>query len=121
MIGWGSFTHLIGIEPRIAFLRSLRKLCPRAPVLLSFFADFGDEGARVAAVRATLRRHLGRPRSPVEPSDRLLRGIGLSHYFTRASFAAEADRAGYDVSAYEEHDFSYAYAVLTPRFEAHSR
>jgi len=116
VVGWGSYTHVLGSKQRVQFLRSVRALCPRAPVLLSFFTDVGDdEGPRVNALRATLVKLLGTGSKAIESGDRLHRGIGGVHFFTEASFTDEVRRAGYDVLRYREHDFSYAHAVLSPR------
>jgi hypothetical protein len=115
IVGWNSYTHLRGVARRIEFLRSLRKLCPTGPVLLSFFVEMGSEPERLARLRAKLRRWLGTTDSTVETGDGLHRGQGAIHSFTEASFGLEATEAGYRVQHWREHDFGAAHAVLVPQ------
>jgi hypothetical protein len=115
IVGWGSYTHLLRAERRIQFLRSLRSICPRGPVLLSFFIDEGTgEAVLPSRLRVALRRLLRTTPLQVEAGDALHRGTGGVHYFTQATFAAEATRAGYQVLHCQEHDFAAAHAVLSP-------
>lgn len=114
VVGWGSYTHLLRAERRVEFLRALRSLCPRGPVLLSFFVAMADEDERPRRFRARLRRLLGTTEAMVEPGDGLHRGAGGIHYFTRPSFTNEAEQAGYRVQHWQEHDFAAAHAVLIP-------
>lgn len=115
VVGWGSYTHLLGTERRVAFLRSLRSLCPHGPVLLSFFLLMGSEAERPRKFRSRLRRVLGTTDDMVESGDGLHRGAGGIHYFTQASFTSEAERAGYRVEHWQDHDFAAAHAVLIPQ------
>jgi hypothetical protein len=115
LVGWGSFTHVLRAERRVAFLRSLRSLCPRGPVLLSFFVAHGtEEGERPGRLRSRLRKLLGTDDSMFEAGDGVHGGTGGIHYFTETSFVAEAERAGYTVRHYQEHEVSAAHAVLIP-------
>jgi hypothetical protein len=119
VVGWGSYTHLLRAARRVAFLRSLRSLCPRGPVLLSFFVASGaTEGERPERLRSNLRRLLGTDDSMIEAGDRVHGGTGGIHYFTETSFVAEAERAGYTVRHYQEHEVSAAHAVLIPNSTA---
>jgi hypothetical protein len=116
LVGWESYTHLLRAERRVAFLRSLRSLCPRGPVLLSFFvAHDTREAERPARVRSGLRRLLGTDESMFEAGDGVHGGTGGIHYFTETTFVAEAERAGYTVRHYQEHEVSAAHAVLIPQ------
>jgi len=114
VVGWGSYTHLRGAAHRVEFLRSVRRLCPRGPVLLSFFVEMGGEPERLARLRASLRRLLGTAGSMVETGDGVHRGQGAIHLFTEATFGLEAIAAGYRVQHWQEHDFGAAHAVLVP-------
>ena len=114
IVGWTSYTHIWGTERRVEFLRSLRMLCPHGPVLLSFFIDVGDEAERPRRLRSKLRRLLGTTDAMVEAGDGLHRGSGGIHYFTDATFATEAAKAGYRVQRWQEHDFGAAHAILIP-------
>jgi hypothetical protein len=114
IVGWGSYTHIMGAERRVEFLRSLRAVCPRGPVLLSFFVQTGNEAERPRRWRSTLRRLLGTTDAMVEAGDWLHRGAGGVHYFTETAFATEATRAGYRVRRWQEHDFAAAHAILIP-------
>ncbi|MEI9939906.1 MAG: hypothetical protein WDO69_22020 [Pseudomonadota bacterium] len=114
IIGWGSYTHLLGTERRIEFLRSLRTLCPHGPVLVSFFVEMAAEAERPRRFRSKLRRILGTSAAMVETGDGLHRGTGGVHYFTEASFATEVAKAGYHVREWQEHDFAAAHAILIP-------
>lgn len=115
IVGWGSYTHILKAERRVEFLRSLRAVCPLGPVLLSFFVGMGREDERPGRFRSKLRRLLGTTGAMVETGDGLHRGTGGIHYFTEASFANEADQAGYFVRHFREHDFAAAHAVLSPK------
>jgi hypothetical protein len=116
IVGWASYTHLLRAERRIQFLRSIRSICPRGPVLLSFFVDEGTtEDERPRRLRANVRRWLRTTPSQVEAGDALHRGTGGVHYFTQAAFSAEATLAGYQVLHFQEHDFAAAHAVLSPQ------
>jgi hypothetical protein len=114
VVGWGSYAHLRGASRRVEFLRSLRSLCPRGPVLLSFFAEGGGEPEQPARLRARLRQLLGTTDSMVEIGDGLNRGQGAIHRFTEAAFASEATAAGYRVQRWDEQDAAVAYAILVP-------
>jgi hypothetical protein len=114
IVGWGSYTHVMGTRRRIEFLRSLRALCPRGPVLVSFFAETGNEAERPRQFRSKLRRLLGTTDAMVEEGDGLHRGAGGIHHFTEASFAAEVAEAGYRVKHFQEHDLGAAHAILIP-------
>ncbi len=114
IVGWGSYTHLLGVERRVEFLRSLRVVCPRGPVLLSFFVGTDAEADRPARFRARLRRLLGTTDAMVEPGDALQRAVGGVHYFTEEAFRTEVARAGYRVQRWQEHDFAAGHAILLP-------
>jgi hypothetical protein len=119
IVGWGSYTHLLLAERRVRFLRSLRSLCPSGPLLLSFFVDYCvTEGERQQRLRLRLRQLLGSERAMIETGDGLHTSTGGVHLFTEATFAIEAERAGYRVRHYQEHAFSYGYAVLMPDSQA---
>ncbi len=104
----------MGSERRIRFLRALRALCPRGPVLLSFFAELAREAERPRRFRSRLRRLLGTSPKLVEPGDSLHRGAGGVHFFTEAAFTLEVKQAGYRVLRWQEHDFAAAHAILIP-------
>ncbi len=114
LIGWGSYTHILGAERRVEFLRALRALCPRGPVLVSFFVKVEDEAERPGRFRSRLRRLLGTTDATVETGDGLHRGAGAVHYFTETSFATEATTAGYRVQLWQEHGAAAGHAVLIP-------
>ena len=121
VVGWGSYTHLLGSARRVEFLRSLRKLCPRGPVLLSFFVGTDAEPERPQRFRQRLRRLLRTSDALREPGDGLHRGAGGIHYFTEASFVGEAKQAGYRVQRWQEHDFAAGHAILVPDSPKQSR
>jgi len=114
IVGWGSYTHILGAEHRVEFLRSLRAVCPRGPVLVSFFVGMGSEAERPQRFRSELRRILGTTGAMVEPGDGLHRGSGGIHYFTEPDFATEVAMAGYRVRHWQEHAFAAAHAILIP-------
>ena len=114
VIGWGSYTHILGGRTRVAFLRSLRALCPRGPVLVSFFVGIRSEPERPRQFRSRLRRILGTTSSMVEDGDGLHRASGGAHYFTESGFTSEVAKAGYRVEHWQEQDFASAHAILIP-------
>ena len=120
VVGWGSYTHILGKTRRIEFLRSLRALCPRGPVLLSFFVYAEYEAERPYRLRTTLRRLLGTTATMKESGDGLHGATGGIHCFTEAGFASEARNAGYRVQHWGQHEYGGAHAVLVPESLAES-
>src|SRR6185369_7171712 len=66
VVGWGSYTHIMGTKTRVEFLRSLRAACPCGPVLVSFHVGADNEALRPRRFRAKLRRILRTSEAMVE-------------------------------------------------------
>jgi hypothetical protein len=126
--GWGLWSHLIRREARLSAMRAFREVCPRGPVLLSFWRRervFDPEErweapeerspleARVLSVtRGLLReRLLGLP--PVEAGAVWRAGL-FAHCVSEAELREEAALCGYQVVHYERDGSRYPNAVLTP-------
>src|SRR4029079_4693901 len=56
VLGWGSFSHVMPRAARLALLRALRALAPKAPVLLSFALEPGPASKGKGRVRSALQR-----------------------------------------------------------------
>lgn len=117
IIGWGSYTHLLGRERRIHFLKKVLAACPAGPVLLSFFVrSIPEEKRRVIfrrAVRTLFRKVTVLGHESVEDGDCYEPQTGFSHRFVPAEVADEAHEAGYRVVHYQDED-CYPHAVLLP-------
>ena len=55
LLGWGSFTHVLEDDERIALLRACRALTDEGPIVVSFWLDWPEERGRL---RLALRRSL---------------------------------------------------------------
>lgn len=109
VVGWGSYTHIVGRARRVAFLRQARlQVGAGAPLLVSVYTrPAGTLYHRVVhKVSTTLRRLLGR-----EPTDL---GDGFApmyaHHFTRGELAAELAEGGFDLAAWNPVPFAHAVA-----------
>lgn len=96
-IGWGAYSHIVGSEARISFLRQLgAHLEPGSPLLLSVWSRGDGERSwgAVAAIARALGR-LGLPGDRVEVGDSCT--LGFAHFFTRSELADELARGGFTV------------------------
>ncbi len=103
LLGWGSFTHASTPEVRLGALRRLKPLCPRGPVLASFWMARGRSGDRRGGAwklgwRAGTR--LAREHGAVETSDgdEFRSSAGFGHYFTRSELVDLVTAAGYEMA-----------------------
>jgi SAM-dependent methyltransferase len=117
VVGWTSYTHVLGGEARVSFLRALRRVGPRAPVLLSFFGP--PEELRESPrdrLRRGLRKVLGYLplASDREAGDAFRPGAGFVHFFQREETEYEAAAAGYRIAYYGEGGARCPHAVLVP-------
>jgi hypothetical protein len=117
-LGWGSFTHLTEPDEQASVLGAIRRIWPRAPVVLSFFLrsrhDYENPAAPSVRVRNTLRsalRKLGGKEYP--------RGLdfhtheGFSYTFERDEIERLFERSGYRAARFQEEPFPSA--LLLPR------
>jgi hypothetical protein len=128
--GWGLWAHLIHQADRLAVLRAFRKVCPKGPVLLSYFR-------RTGAYNVLEPPDVVEPLHP-EPKTRLQRltrqtirqqwlhlpplerGTGWAggfyfHTTHPEELREEAEQTGWNLAYAEEDLRKYAHAVLTPR------
>lgn len=130
IVGWGAWTHLLRRDARLAVLRAFRRVCPRGPVLLSFWrsepvfdaeergagAPLVDPAAPIARFQA-LTRSLLRERilrlPPVEPGTVWRAGLFV-HCVSEAELRDEAAACGYRVAHHERDGSRYPNAVLVP-------
>lgn len=109
IVGWGSYTLIMGRDARINFLRALREhLVEGAPLLLSYFKLEGSSrlGDRIQrAIASRLRRLRGAP--ALEKND--VMDWNYRHRFPDAEIRAELAEAGFE-TAYISDD-AYAHAV----------
>ena len=99
LLGWGSFSLIVSDEERIALLRALRALAPRAPVALSFDEVVEPESSEsgVARVRRTLRRFYQGRGAPGYTGERMRYApwAGIIRESTLADVETVARAAGY--------------------------
>jgi hypothetical protein len=110
IIGWSAYGHLVDRATRVRVLQSLRRACPRGPVLLSW-REGPMPGLRGAA--HTVAGGAGRAASE---SPRAVSHFGLFHaVLDEARLRDEAHEAGYTLAAYGSYgDSGYPHAVLQP-------
>ncbi len=101
LVGWGSFSHIPGPETRFGLLARLRELCPRGPLLASFFMQFETlppEGGRMERwgrqLAATLRQRMGQPPRVLSQGESLLLDAGYAHQYTAQEIDELATRLG---------------------------
>ncbi|MBL8678861.1 MAG: hypothetical protein JNK05_06830 [Myxococcales bacterium] len=118
VLGWGSITHVLEDEERIALLESVRALAPTAPVIVSFFLrPERNEGAPIAkterlrkALRGAFARMGGRNHG-VPEGLAYEAGGGFVYAFTESEVQSMAHRAGYAVRYFCEAPFPHALFV----------
>jgi hypothetical protein len=95
VIGWSTYSLVLGRHRRVALLRALRDhVAPGAPLLASHFTRpaGGDRRSRAVTTVAGTTRRLRRA-EPVEPGDDL--GWNAFHRFTRAEVESELAAGGF--------------------------
>jgi len=94
VVGWGAYTHIVGSERRISFLRKIREVsAPGAPILLSYWECRSPSRSTrlIAAAANALRRPLRRRLVEVGESTSTR---GWSRTFQPDEVRAEAVEAG---------------------------
>ncbi|MFT3914550.1 MAG: hypothetical protein QM704_10665 [Anaeromyxobacteraceae bacterium] len=116
ILGWGSFSHVMPAASRLALLRALRALAPRAPVLISFALEPepGTAPPGKGRVRGTLQRLFAALDAPgvSEVGDHFLSNGGFFSFLKQDALIKLAWDAGYEIVRFEEQP--YAHAVLAP-------
>jgi hypothetical protein len=127
--GWALWTHLIRESDRLSALRAFSEVCPRGPVLLSFFssATLFDEFERKGTLpplqpeargRLTrLTRYWLRQRLLHLPPLERGTGWGRGFYYHEvhpAELEEEAAQTRWRVAYYERDPYRYPHAVLLP-------
>jgi hypothetical protein len=111
ILGWGSYSHVLDRDTRIALLRAVKILCPTGPVIVSFIPKhFG--GGEVTPWLLAVRKVMpliarGDPRSDLifDPT------AGFFVIFSRKALAAEAGEAGYELAVHGESPDGHAMLV----------
>jgi hypothetical protein len=111
VLGWGSFSYVMGQDRQRALLSSLRRAAPSAPVLLSFPPSRAE--AKLDRLRPILRRvfRLMRASAP-GAGDVFDSKAGFIHVFSEAEIQKLAAEAGYEV-AFADFTF-YPHVLLKP-------
>lgn len=116
LLGWGSLSHVLPFERRVALLRALRTVAPRAPVLLSFALAPDSSASPVSKgrVRDALRRLFAAMGAPgtSEAGDHFFPDTGFFALLAPDELTKLAREAGYDVSLFDE--APYPHALLAP-------
>jgi hypothetical protein len=108
VLGWGSICHITADELQELFV-ALRKVGPRAPVLLSFQLESPPH--RFTPLKARLHKVLQRLGAPGEPCPRGLiftRRAGFMYQFTTPTLYEIAATTGYTVAHYVPEWYSHA-------------
>jgi hypothetical protein len=124
--GWALWTHLVHRKDRLAALAGFRRVCPKGPVLLSFWRrekvfDLEETGIDKGA-SSRLQRLLQRARTLVKrdieaegEEGTVWRGGMFAHLVSEHEIVEECDGAGYRVAHYERDGSRFPNAVLIPR------
>lgn len=118
VLGWGSITHVLEDEERIALLKSVRALAPNAPVVTSFFLrpERKTDGpvAKTDKLRSALRGAfsvMGARNHAIPEGLAYEAGGGFVYAFTESEVQSMAHRAGYAVRYFCEAPFPHALFV----------
>ncbi|MCA9519434.1 MAG: hypothetical protein KC609_00610 [Myxococcales bacterium] len=124
VLGWGSFTHVVETSVRLALLRRARELCPRGPLLTSFWMrpadsvfDRGTSFSLGASLGDWLRRLRDRPQTEIENGDHFVPALGFGHRFSASEFAQLAETSDYRIIRAPRAGGGYPHATLSPKIE----
>jgi hypothetical protein len=99
LFGWGSINYVLSEPDRLALLRAVLAIAPKAPLLLSFNYPLSSENGRLDCVRPALKRlfkSLGAPSSR-SPGDHFRSWTGFFHGLTEDDLVSLAAGSGYRV------------------------
>ena len=99
VLGWGSFSHLPSRRERVDLLKRCRALCPRGPLLASFWLvgtvdDLPEGRARAWGIKLG-RALAGRSARSADRGDCITAHMGYCHSFTRKELEEVAGQADY--------------------------
>jgi len=107
IVGWGAYSHLVGHDRRVRFLKLLKsRMLKGAPLLVSYLraADHGRaERLRVAVANALSSRT---DKHRIEAGDSLASG-GFQRWFIRGEVAEEVALGGFEVVLTSEESYSH--------------
>ena len=114
VIGWGSLAHVLEAKDRTSLLSACRAVCPRGPILASYFTEQPERAPGLTACAARVlgggvRRLRRLPPPPTGVS--LLWHAGFRHRYREAEIHALADSLGEGVVVTAE---PYGHAVFIP-------
>jgi hypothetical protein len=118
LLGWGSLAHVLDDEERRRLLRALTRLCPRGPLLASFFCEYGGDGDRTQGRAERLGAACGRRlatlrnvRVAPSPRERFTLHAGFARMYSRAEIEALVEAVGRKV-VWEEDETDYPHATF---------
>ena len=119
LLGWGSLTHVLDAGERVRLLRALDRLCPRGPILASFWNERFDSapppdvanrayrlGAAAGRTVAALRKLPGAPAGEL-----FTLHAGFAHRFTNDEIDALAATVGRTV-LWDDDDSDYPHVTF---------
>jgi len=130
LVGWGSFSHVPDPEVRYRLLARLRALCPRGPILASFFMRFEPdlpEGGRMERwarqLAAELRRRMGREPRARQQGDILIIQAGYAHMFLAEELDDLAARIDARLAPADgwPHPHEYPHCTFFPRKKSRAK
>ena len=119
IIGWGAYTHIMGCERRVAFLKEISRHLKKGGALLLSFWDRPIKSRRfkwTAGVANGLRFIRGRP--SLELGDEL--EPCYTHSFVEDELALELKRAGFVMEFFSTHPYGHAVAIADRPFVGQS-
>ncbi|MCB9523487.1 MAG: hypothetical protein H6702_08900 [Myxococcales bacterium] len=101
LLGWGSLTHVLGGDARLRLVQACHRLCPRGPILASFWLA-GSAQAQAPSRAETVGRRLGRTvgrlrgRAALAEARQFTRWAGVGAVLTGAEVEALGRGVGRD-------------------------
>jgi hypothetical protein len=118
LLGWGSLTHVLEEAERLRLLRTLHRLCPRGPILASFWCEQQTTIANGRAARLGIAagRTVARLRNlctDPPPHEVFAMHAGFGHNFTRDEIEALAATVGRAVIWDDDTEYPHATFITT--------
>ncbi len=115
ILGWGSLTHVVQPDARVATLKAIRSIAPSAPVLASFYLRRPDPATPGRSERAKLLirrvfKGLGAKRYPAQGLSYQRTG-GFVYCFLKEEIVELAAACGYRVYLLTDREFPHALLV----------
>ncbi|MCB0308995.1 MAG: hypothetical protein KDD48_06450 [Bdellovibrionales bacterium] len=104
VIGWGALSYLYDAHLRTRFLKALKYLFPKAPILMSYLVHPKPQGTPARLKDMLFGKH--------SKNQSFLKRTGFTYLYETAEIQVLADETGYEVKMLEQ--MPYPYSFWTP-------